>query len=72
MEGPPNSYKLVDSVNNMQGRSFLIDGTCIAYCGQQSIIDAVVVDIVDKSDSNTLLALWWQSTMLEVKRRSIG
>jgi hypothetical protein len=54
---PPMSYKLVASEINMQGRVFHIDGTCIPYFGQQSIIDKVVVDIVDKSDSNTLLAL---------------
>ena len=54
---PPMSYKLVASAINMQGRVFHIDGTCIPYFGQQSIIDKVVVDIVDKSDSNTLLAL---------------
>ena len=54
---PPISYKLVASVIDMQGRLFHIDGTCIAYIGQQSIIVKVVVNIVDKSDSNTLLAL---------------
>jgi hypothetical protein len=31
---------------------FFIDGTCIAYFGQQSIKDAVVVNVVEKSDSN--------------------
>ena len=54
---PPMSYKLVPSVINMQGHEFHIDGTCIAYFGQQLTIAKVVVDIVDKSDINTLLAL---------------
>ncbi len=52
-----NFYKVVDSVINIQGRSFVFDGTCIVFFGQQSIVDAVVDDIVEKSDSNTLLAL---------------
>ena len=42
---------------NMQGTQFQIDGTCIAYFGQQTIIDEVVDLIVNTSDSNTLLAL---------------
>ena len=36
---------------------FHIDGTSIAYFGQQRLIDDVVAGIVNNSDSNILLAL---------------
>ena len=59
--GPPN----FDRDINMQGCVFHIHfhRTCNAYFEQQSIMDGVVADIVDNSDSNTL-SPWWQSPRL--------